>query len=79
MSIGLGERTRTCTRIFSPLDEKCCGGGGSSAMGVFCITELPMRATRVVRSVHNAFVDHPDVGADDFVTKLKGQMKPAAQ
>jgi hypothetical protein len=48
-------------------------------MGVFCITELPMRATRVVRSVHNAFVDHPDVGADDFVTKLKGQMKPAAQ
>jgi|SRR5882672_3278985 len=32
--------------------------------------------------VHGAFVEHPDFGGDDFMTKLKGQMKrgsPAAQ
>src|SRR5262249_10517488 len=32
--------------------------------------------------VYHAFVEHPDVGADDFITKLKGQMRgagPAAQ
>ena len=27
--------------------------------------------------VYHAFVEHPDVGADDFITKLKGQMRDA--
>jgi hypothetical protein len=32
----------------------------------------------LVQEIHHAFVDHPDYGTDDFVTKLKGQMKPAS-
>lgn len=32
----------------------------------------------LVDEVHRAFVEHPDFGADDFITKLKGQMRPAA-
>ena len=35
-----------------------------------------------VEEVRSAFVDHPDEGADDFSTKLRGQMKatsPSAQ
>lgn len=27
--------------------------------------------------VHRSFVEHPDLGDDDFMTKLKGQMKSA--
>jgi 5-methylcytosine-specific restriction protein B len=33
----------------------------------------------LVEEVHHAFVDHPDYGPDDFVTKLKRQMKPASE
>ena len=37
------------------------------------------RWTRVlVDEVHHAFVDHPDAGEDDFMTKLIRQMKPAS-
>jgi 5-methylcytosine-specific restriction enzyme B len=32
----------------------------------------------IVQEVHHAFVDHPDFGADDFMTKLKKQMSPAS-
>jgi hypothetical protein len=35
-------------------------------------------AAELVDEVHQAFVEHPDVGKDDFITKLKGQMRPAA-
>jgi hypothetical protein len=31
----------------------------------------------LVDDLYPAFVDHPDFGDDDFMTKLKGQMKPA--
>lgn len=30
-----------------------------------------------VEEVSKAFVEHPDLGSDDFLTKLKGQMTPA--
>jgi hypothetical protein len=29
--------------------------------------------------VYHAFVEHPDIGKDDFMTKLKGQMRPASR
>jgi hypothetical protein len=32
----------------------------------------------LVEEVHRAFVEHPDFGKDDFMTKLKGQMKVAS-
>lgn len=32
----------------------------------------------LLAAVHHAFVDHPDEGDDDFLTKLKGQMAPAS-
>jgi hypothetical protein len=31
----------------------------------------------LVDEVYSAFVDHPDFGADDFLTKLKGQKSPS--
>src|SRR4051794_14227181 len=31
----------------------------------------------LVEEVNHAFVDHPDEGTDDFMTKLKGQMASA--
>jgi 5-methylcytosine-specific restriction enzyme B len=31
-----------------------------------------------VAEVHRAFVEHPDEGDDNFLTKLKGQMEPAS-
>jgi len=33
---------------------------------------------QVVQEVFHAFVEHPDSGQDDFMTKLKGQMKSAS-
>ena len=33
----------------------------------------------LVSEVHHAFDDHPDYGSDDFMTKLKGQMKNASR
>ena len=38
----------------------------------------PLWTPTLVQDVHHAFVDHPDMGSDDFMTKLKGQMKPAS-
>src|SRR5258708_2804637 len=32
----------------------------------------------LVDEVYRAFVEHPDYGDDDFMTKLKGQMKPSS-
>ena len=32
----------------------------------------------LLNEVHRAFVEHPDTGEDDFMTKLKGQMKNAS-
>jgi 5-methylcytosine-specific restriction protein B len=32
----------------------------------------------LVEEVRSAFVDHPDAGKDDFLTKLKGQLKSAS-
>lgn len=45
-------------------------------------SQEPRWTSQRVDQVYHAFVEHPDVGADDFITKLKGQMRdagPAAQ
>ncbi|MBI4018469.1 MAG: hypothetical protein HY368_02570 [Candidatus Aenigmarchaeota archaeon] len=34
--------------------------------------------TKLADEVYHAFVEHPDFGDDDFLTKLKGQMKSAS-
>jgi 5-methylcytosine-specific restriction protein B len=34
---------------------------------------------QLVDEVYHAFVEHPDLSKDDFITKLKGQMRPASQ
>jgi 5-methylcytosine-specific restriction enzyme B len=33
---------------------------------------------QLVDEVYHAFVEHPDLGKDDFITKLKRQMQPAS-
>lgn len=38
----------------------------------------PLWTSANVEGVKRAFVDHPDLGDDDFTTKLKGQMKSAS-
>jgi 5-methylcytosine-specific restriction protein B len=38
----------------------------------------PRWTASLVTEVFKAFVEHPDVGDDDFMTKLKGQMKEAS-
>jgi hypothetical protein len=38
----------------------------------------PLWTTALVTEVHHAFVDHPDYGSDDFMTKLKKQMSGAS-
>lgn len=38
----------------------------------------PLWTASVVTQVRAAFVDHPDYGDDDFLTKLKGQMRRAS-
>ena len=38
----------------------------------------PRWAASLVDEVFHAFVEHPDYGGDDFMTKLKGQMKSAS-
>lgn len=50
----------------------CLVGDGS----VF--SAKPRWTPELVDEVFEAFVNHPDVGEDDFMTKLKGQMKNAA-
>jgi hypothetical protein len=39
----------------------------------------PLWTPPLVQEVRHAFIDHPDTGTNDFMTKLKGQMKPASQ
>jgi 5-methylcytosine-specific restriction enzyme B len=41
-------------------------------------TEKPLWAAPLVDEVYHAFADHPDLGADDFMTKLKGQIGAAS-
>jgi hypothetical protein len=46
------------------------------------LSENSLWTVRLVDEVYHAFVEHPDYGADDFITKLKGQIRqvsPAAQ
>jgi hypothetical protein len=38
----------------------------------------PLWTASLVDEVYHAFVGHPDYGDDDFMTKLKGQMKAAS-
>src|SRR5207302_9981573 len=38
----------------------------------------PLWTAELVGEVRHAFVDHPDLGTDNFVAKLKGQMKTAS-
>jgi hypothetical protein len=52
--------------------NKCLIEDGS----VFSST--PRWTAALIDEVHQAFVEHPDVGADDFMTKLKGQMVSAS-
>ncbi len=52
--------------------NKCLVGDGS----VFLNASL-WTAT-LVDEVHHAFVEHPDLGKDDFMTKLKGQMSASS-
>src|SRR5688572_20228779 len=52
--------------------RRCLVGDGS----VF-IMEL-LWTSENVEEVRRAFVDHPDLGDDDFFTKLRGQMKSAS-
>ncbi len=42
------------------------------------LSHSPLWTDDLVREVHHAFVDHPDYGADNFATKLKGQMSAAS-
>ncbi len=42
-------------------------------------TSSALWTSPLVEEVHHAFVDHPDYGSDDFLTKLKGQMKPVSR
>lgn len=50
----------------------CLIGDGS----LFSTTQL--WTGPLIDDVHRAFVEHPDLGKDDFITKLKGQMRPAS-
>lgn len=43
---------------------------------------IPLWTPALIEELRHAFVEHPDLGEDDFMTKLKGQMSqasPAAQ
>jgi hypothetical protein len=37
-------------------------------------SQEPRWTSQHVDEVYHAFEEHPDVGADDFITKLKGHM-----
>jgi hypothetical protein len=41
-------------------------------------SEKSLWTAQLVDEVYHAFVEHPDFGADDFMTKLKGQMRSAS-
>src|SRR6266852_4613912 len=53
--------------------EKCLIEDGSM------FVHGPLWTAALVEEVHHAFVDHPDFGTDDFMTKLKGQMGRASE
>lgn len=42
-------------------------------------SQNPLWTAQLVDEVYHAFVEHPDLGEDDFITKLKGQMRPASR
>jgi hypothetical protein len=50
----------------------CLIGDGS------IFSEASLWTALLVDEVHHAFVEHPDFGKDDFMTKLKGQIKAAS-
>lgn len=52
--------------------ERCLVSDGSM------LSEEPLWTSTLVAQLVSAFVDHPDFGDDDFMTKLKGQMAPAS-
>jgi len=39
------------------------------------LSENSLWTVQLVDEVYHAFVEHPDYGADDFTTKLKGQIR----
>lgn len=41
-------------------------------------SDASLWTARLVDEVYHAFVEHPDFGEDDFITKLKGQIRPAS-
>ena len=41
-------------------------------------SDAPLWGDAEIEEVHRAFVEHPDFGKDDFMTKLSGQMKFAS-
>lgn len=43
------------------------------------LSQASLWTAPLVKEVSEAFVDHPDFGSDDFMTKLKGQMKNASR
>ena len=56
--------------------ERCLIENGS------IFSDSALWTPEIVNEVRRAFVEHPDAGEDNFITKLKGQMKntsPAAQ
>jgi 5-methylcytosine-specific restriction enzyme B len=52
--------------------KRCLVGDGS------LFSQNSLWTSQLVDEVYNAFVEHPDVGEDDFLTKLKGQLRPAS-
>ncbi len=41
-------------------------------------SDNPLWTAQLIDEVYHAFVEHPDLGEDDFITKLKGQMRPTS-
>jgi len=51
--------------------KTCLVGDGS------LFSDNSLWTAQLIEEVYHAFVEHPDLGEDDFITKLKGQMRPA--
>jgi hypothetical protein len=52
--------------------NNCLIGDGS------LFSKSALWTTQLVDEVYHAFVEHPDFGKDDFITKLKGQLRAAS-
>src|SRR5687768_12294649 len=57
---------------FQRWSERCLVQDGS------LFSDSGLWQSALLDEVHHAFVEHPDTGKDDFITKLKGQMKNAS-